>query len=102
MIPGAFAYFHEPVDTLVGVDAEGGAGAGPRLDDDGITHVGDFQRRGAGVEVDVLRRRFVLGRGLFQTVTAQKAAGRTAIEDLRTPRRLNFDLEKSDMVTFPL
>jgi hypothetical protein len=94
LIPGAIAHFTQSINPLVGIDADDGAGAGPRLDDDGITHVGDFQRRGAGVSVDVLHRRLGRVGRLFQAVTAEKTAAHDAHRRLKDATAIEFPFRK--------
>src|SRR6516225_11817707 len=51
---GAVAHLTQPLDALVGVNPDDGAGHG-RTRDYGNAQIGDLQPRGAGMGIDVLR-----------------------------------------------
>ena len=90
LIARSIAHFTQTVDALVGVDANDRAGAGARLDDDRVAHVGNLQRRRAGIQIDILDCRRLLGRGLFQAVAAEKTSAQHGHGRLKHTTAIEF------------
>ena len=84
------------VYILVCIDSNNSAGTGARLNDNGVSHVGDFESRRTGLRLTFLIAPAALA---FLNACGRRPPANSIAEDLSMLRRLNFT--RSRLNTFP-